>query len=391
MANEETLPAGSLAHAEYVVRAVDRNRPQLRQASHHVDFLAVARRRLPDVLQLERMLSPRKADVVRTGRDPHAPRHPFVDDWLRRSQVLGLNLVVPRTADRSRIYFGAIHGDYKSVRRIVSFYAGVAFLNAPHQPSREFVLGISRKNVTDNCAADCAERQAGDVSVLAEFAADGALVRPRPHLWIAHGHGADALGRVHISFQQQRRRFERRRDVVEPEFRAVGRQQVSHVNVDRQQVSDRVRIFGAIQTMHDVVARAAAAFPGTVHRCSQPVRKSRVFCLGRTGQPRRRHGPYAQLPKNSFPSVRMAQKIVEARRFEINRSLRRVHRALAVTGNAVLIQERAVFDRLRGCTGLGRRDRRRDRRWRWLSRGRFSSCAAPVLGNQQRGHPGAYQ
>ncbi len=90
-----------------------------------------------------------------------------------------------------------------------------------------------------------------------------------PHLRIADGHGTDALGRVHVSLQQQRRRFERRRNIVEPEFRAVGGQQVGDVNVDRQQVTNRVRIFGAIQTMHDIAAGRAVAFPGTVEGCAR--------------------------------------------------------------------------------------------------------------------------
>src|SRR5579863_615879 len=56
MAHKEPSPAWPFAKPKHVVRAVDRNRPQLRQAPDHVDFLAVALRRLPDVLQLERPL-----------------------------------------------------------------------------------------------------------------------------------------------------------------------------------------------------------------------------------------------------------------------------------------------------------------------------------------------
>ena len=180
------------------------------------------------------------------------------------------------------------------------------------------------------------------------------LDRPGPHLRIAHGHGANALGRVHVSFQQQRRRFQSRRNVVESEFRAVGRQQVGHVNVDRQQVTDCVRIFGAIQTMHDVAAGRAAAFPGAVERLSQPARKACVLGFRRARHACRRHGPHTQLPKDSFPSPGMAENIVEARRLEIDRTLRWIRRAAAVTRNAVFIHERAGFDRLRGWTGLGR-------------------------------------
>ncbi len=201
---------------------------------------------------------------MRTGADPHAPRHSLVDDRLGGSQILGLHLVVAGTANRSRIHFGAVNGDDEGVGRVIPFHAGIAFLNASRQAAGQFILGVGRKDVMDNGAANRSDRQSGDISVLAEFVADGMLGSAGPHLRIAHGHGADALGRVHVSLQQQRRRFERRRDVVEPEFRAVGGQQVAHVKIDRQQVTDRVRIFGAIQTMHNVAARRAVAFPGAI-------------------------------------------------------------------------------------------------------------------------------
>jgi len=191
-------------------------------------------------------------------------RHPFVDDRLRGGQVLGLHLVVRRTTDRSRIHFSAIDGDDESEGRVISFHAGVAFLNTTGQPAGQFVLGIGRKDVMDYRAANGSQRQSGDVSALAEFETDGMLRGSRLDLRIAHGHGADALGRVDVAFQQQRRGLQSRRNVVEPEFRAVGGQQVGYVDVNVQQVADCIRIFGAIQTVHDVAARSLVAFPGAI-------------------------------------------------------------------------------------------------------------------------------
>ena len=312
-----------------------------------MDFLAVPTRRLPDVLYLERPIFPREADIVRPGSDPRAARHPFVNNWLRRGQIGGLDLVVLRAANRSRIYFSAIHGDDKGVRRIISFHASVAFLDTPDESARQFILGVSRKHVTDNCAADSSERKALDVSVLAEFAADRMLGRPRLHLRIAHGHRRYALRRVHISFQQQRRRFEGGRDVVESEFRAVGRQQVGHINVDGQQVTDSVRIFGPIQTVHDEAARGALGFPGSIERGGEPARKARVFGLGRPGHTLRRHRPHAQLSKDSLKCARMAQQIVEGRRLQIDRIVGRQRRSFVVTRHTIFIRERAVLDGVR--------------------------------------------
>ena len=89
------------------------------------------------------------------------------------------------------------------------------------------------------------------------------------------------------------------------------------------------------------------AFPGAIERCSQPVREARVFGLGRTRHARRRHGPHTQLTNHSLPGLGVAQKIVEARRLQIDRGLRRIRGAFAVTRDAILIHERAVLGCLR--------------------------------------------
>ena len=58
-----------------------------------------------------------------------------------------------------------------------------------------------------------------------------------------------------IALEQQRRRGERRRDVVEAEVAAVARQQIGDVDGDAQQIANRVRVLGAVQAMQDVAAR----------------------------------------------------------------------------------------------------------------------------------------
>ena len=149
MAHKEPLPAWPFAKPKHVVRAVDRHSPQLRHARDHVDLLAVAPRRFPDVLQLERPFLPRKADIVGTGSDPHASCHPFVDNRLRRGQIGGLNFVVLGTANRRRKHFSSIHGDDEDVRRVVSFHACVAFLNTADQPARRRDLDAQRRPALD--------------------------------------------------------------------------------------------------------------------------------------------------------------------------------------------------------------------------------------------------
>ena len=160
--------------------------------------------------------------------------------------------------------------------------------------------------------------------------------------------------RVHVSLQQQRRRFERRRDVVEPELRAVGRQQIGHVNVDCQQIADRVRIFGAIQTMHDVAARRAVAFPGAIERCSKPARKARVLGLATDAACLEAASPARSVSEGLAPTYpawpNRSSKPAASRLTGASAGIRR---AFVVTRDAVLIHERAVLGRIRGWPGLG--------------------------------------
>ena len=64
-----------------------------------MDFLAVALRRLPDVLALSGPLAPGEADVVRTGGDERLAGHARVDQCLGFVHVLGLDLVILEAAD----------------------------------------------------------------------------------------------------------------------------------------------------------------------------------------------------------------------------------------------------------------------------------------------------
>ena len=189
------------------------------------------------------------------------------------------------------------------------------------------------------------------------------LGRPGPHLRIADGHRADALRRVHVSFQQQRRRFERRRDVVEPELRAVGRQQVGHVNIHCQQVADRVGVFRAIQTMDDVAARRAPAFPGAIERPGEPRRKARVLGFGRVEATLEAASPARSVCVALAPMSPHGLSSRRSSRFEPYRTVRRKGRAFVVARDAVFIHEGAVLGRIgalaAACSATGRQLRRR--------------------------------
>src|SRR5262249_35278614 len=101
----------------------------------------------------------------------------------------------------------------------------------------------------------------------------------------------------------------------------------------------------------------AATFPGAIERSGEPVRKTGVFGLGGAGHALRRHRPDAQFSKDSFQSLCMPQEIVEDRRLEIDRIVRRQRRAFVMTGDAVFLHQGTRLECLRGGGGCGSRYR----------------------------------
>ena len=172
------------------------------------------------------------------------------------------------------------------------------------------------------------------------------LGRPRPRVGIADGHRADALRGGDVALEQERRRSQRGGDVVEAEVGPVARQPVRDVDVEREQIANRVRILAAVQAMHHVAARRAAALPGTIERSGEPGREADVLAFGRVRHALRRHGARAQLAEHAFPGVGLRQQIVETGRLEVHRRIGWRRRAAVVTADAVLVQPGAMLRRL---------------------------------------------
>ena len=78
---------------------------------------------------------------------------------------------------------------------------------------------------------------------------------------IADGEIADAQRGSEIAFQQHRRNLQRRRDIVESEVAAIAGQKFRDVEIHAQQIAHGVGIFGAIETMKDVVTRIVLCVP----------------------------------------------------------------------------------------------------------------------------------
>ncbi len=98
-------------------------------------------------------------------------------------------------------------------------------------------------------AAARAERQAFDVLHLGGVPAHVKGLRARANRGAADRERADLAGRRQIAFEQRRRRAEHVGDVVEAVARIVGGQQRRRIDVQRQQIADRVRVLRPVEAM----------------------------------------------------------------------------------------------------------------------------------------------
>src|SRR4029453_816116 len=191
-AHEDAVTAGRRADTSDVVRSFDAGSADLRHTANHVDFLAVTQRGFPDILPQRRTFTPREAYVVRPGRHLNASRHAGVQDGLRFGKGLGLLFVILRTPDRGGEHLLTVDRDDKRVRRVVALNADISLFYAAEQTGGQFVLSISRENVTHDGPAARAERQALDVGALAELSADRILPGGGKRFWITNNPWWDA-------------------------------------------------------------------------------------------------------------------------------------------------------------------------------------------------------
>src|SRR5262249_3737453 len=150
----------------------DQRGADLRHTAHHVNFLTVSQRGLPDILALGRTFTPSETHVVRPRCYCHTASHPGVDQRLRLGERLPLLLMILWTADRGRERLLTVDRDDERVRRVVTFNADVPFFHAAEEAGRQLVFAVGGEDVTDNGTAARAERQTLDIAVLAELAGD---------------------------------------------------------------------------------------------------------------------------------------------------------------------------------------------------------------------------
>ena len=204
-----------------------------------------------------RILDERHRHVVRTGLHRHAHAQARVDGVARVGRLVEERRRDPRVPPIVARYTRRPSIANFDLVRI--FEAAHDVQVRPIQLRLEDVVAVERERVADRGPADRAERQAFDVLILREVLADAERVAARGDVGIADGQRRDLRRRRQVALLQRRRDAEHVGDVVEAVRRIVRRQERRDVDVEREQVANRVGVLAAVQPMQDRRARDSDA------------------------------------------------------------------------------------------------------------------------------------
>ena len=122
------------------------------------------------------------------------------------------------------------------------------------------------------------------------------------------GAPADFLRRAEIPLHERRRHLDAGHR-VEPVTRLVGGKQPAHVRLERQQIANRVRIFGSIQPVDERAPGVRRQTRGVV-QCAGQRGEERVALGGaRSRYTGRRHHAGADLPDHLLPHICMRRHV----------------------------------------------------------------------------------
>ena len=204
----------------------------------------------------------------------------------------------------------------------------------PIEPDLKVVLAVERKCVPGAQSTDGAERQAFEMLVLRQILADRVGVAAQADTRIPDRNRADLPGRCEVRLQQRGRVALGVRHVVEPVGGFVRWQERGDIDVHAEQVTDRVRVFRAVQPAQDGTTRVQARRRRAVQLLFQPADQAVVGRLVRPFDALRGHHAQLQLPQDLFPGLRIGRNIREIER--VQGEVARLQ-ALVVTRHAVLI------------------------------------------------------
>ena len=187
---------------------------------------------------------------MEAGAHLQTHRQPLADLLDRGADVAVRERVVVHAAELRGVNDLVVEQDLQLERRLEPFGSAHRAARRAPQLGPDLVLGIRREVVVDDEPAARAERQPFDPVVLREIEPRPVLRAARRDLRVADGHRRDAQPHREIALEQQRRRLQRVRDVVEPVARDVRGQQRRDVHREAEQVAHRVAVRRAREPSH---------------------------------------------------------------------------------------------------------------------------------------------
>ena len=173
--------------------------------------------------------------------------------------------------------------------------------------------------------------------VLAVIHPEPVRVRPRRDSGIASRQAGHFARGAQVPLEQRWRHLQDAGDVVESIALIVCRKQLRGINLDIQQVADRILVLGAIEPVDRF--RPAGIGPRcryAIDLAFQPARDTVIGRDVRSGTSRRRHGPRSKLPYDLFPRVRLRRHVRQAE--PVKRKVGSPE-LLIVAGEAVLLED----------------------------------------------------
>ena len=217
----------------------------------------------------------------------------------------------------------------------------------PPQPDSYVVLGVQREVVPERDPAARAERQVlAHALILEPQLGDDIGLGRRIGGRIAQRLAADLARSGQVALEERRRHRENVRHVVEAQVRIVGGQQRAAVDLQPQQVANRVGVLGTVQAMGGRAAGIRIGRAGAVEGRLQHGGRGAVGVPVRPRPTGRRHRPGAQLAHDLFPRFGVLAHVLDTH--PVQRESGRPQ-PVVVAGYAVAIQDRP---------GLSRRGRR---------------------------------
>ena len=270
-----------------------------------------------------------------------------IDFRMRRLLGIGNTRFAHGRFHREELQALAIEQQLEIVRLAQSLDVLVAIAR---QPNLDLVLAILWKGVMDQRTASGPDRQAVDVLFLRDVGGHADRFAAGRFTRATDGHPADLFRRRDVTIQECRREIADGH-VVESIAGFIGRQERRHVDVQCEQIPDRVLVLGSRQTAEGRRAsRIRLGGSGAIERLFEERDDGVVRGIVRPFFPDRRHQSGAKLANDLLPHVRMLRDVLGGDRLQHEAALFMI---LVVAGEAEIVDQCDLWAGRRGMRWRG--------------------------------------